>query len=111
MRTRSPSTAPPVKGLVGSTAMMPTDEPVRRTTVVRPIDQRALPHARCAGDADDVRATRSRVETANELRAAGVVIFDDRDRAGDGACVPREYALENGVGSCHESSWRAITSR
>jgi hypothetical protein len=30
MRTRSPSSAPPEKGLVGSTATMPTVRPARR---------------------------------------------------------------------------------
>jgi hypothetical protein len=34
MRTRSPRIAPPVKGLDGSTAMMPTVRPARRISIV-----------------------------------------------------------------------------
>ena len=42
MRMRSPSTAPPVNGLEGSTAMTPTARPVGAESRGQPVDQGRL---------------------------------------------------------------------
>ena len=43
IRTRSPSSAPPLNGLVGSTAMMPTVSPLFRYSPARPLTKVDLP--------------------------------------------------------------------
>ena len=66
MRTRSPRIAPPVNGLVGSTAMTPTVSPLRRAFRRQPIDERALAGAGRAGDADQIGAAGAREDRRDQ---------------------------------------------
>ena len=71
MRTRSPSSAPPLNGLVGSTATIATVSPRAAVLLREARDQRALARARRAGDADPERraaARERRVRIATRLR-------------------------------------------
>ena len=69
MRMRSPRIEPPVIGLDGSTATMPTVLPRGAQLGDERVDERRLAGARHAGDADDVR-----------LAALGVQAVEDRRR-------------------------------
>ena len=69
MRMRSPSSAPPVKGVVGSTQRMPTVSSRRRQLRRQAVDQRALAGSRWPGDPDDARPAGRRIHRAEERRA------------------------------------------
>ena len=97
MRTRSPRTAPPVNGLVGSTAMMPTAFPSLRFRR-QPIDERALAGTGRAGHADELGAPRLREDCLHQLGAGGAVVFDERDRPSDRPRIACDYARRKGVG-------------
>ena len=62
MRMRSPRMAPPLKGEVGSTAMMPTVLPWRAQARGEPVHERGLARPGRAGDAHDQRAPGVREE-------------------------------------------------
>ena len=84
MRTRSPRIAPPVNGLVGSTATTPTVRPAARSSRDQPIDERALARAGRPGDADEIRAAGVRRRCRRiRSRAGRRLVFDERDRARD----------------------------
>src|SRR5262249_12208465 len=74
-------------------------------------DERALPRARRTGDADEIRAARAAEDAPNEVGARRILVLDERDRARDGARIPRQHALGQRRGHERESSWRAMTSR
>ena len=86
-RIRSPSSAPCVNGLDGSTETTPTVCSCARTWRTSARDQARLADARRAGDADRVRAARVRVELAHELVGQRVAVLDERDRARERAPV------------------------
>ena len=69
MRTRSPRIAPPVNGLVGSTATTPTVLPRAAQLGDQAVDERALAGAGRAGDADEVRAAGVGEDAADEVGA------------------------------------------
>ena len=90
MRTRSPSMAPPLNGLVGSTASTPTDVAGLAPPRDEAVDQRALARARRAGDADEKRASRSREQLAHERGPLIGVVLDERDAACNAARIAGE---------------------
>ncbi len=80
IRTRSPSTAPPVNGLLGSTATTAT---VRLRAADRRhqlIDERALAAAGRARHANDERAAAVTVQLADQLAGGGSAVFHQGDR-------------------------------
>src|SRR5712664_3623112 len=92
MRIRSPRIAPPVNGLLGSTAIIPP--PVGRRQAVH---QRALSRSRRAGNPGQVALSGVRENAAQDLFRFGMMILNCGDRAGDGADVAREDLFDPGV--------------
>ena len=72
IRTRSPSSAPPVIGDDGSTATTATARPAARTTADQRRDERRLAGARRAGDAHQVGLAGDRVQPAQGGLGDGV---------------------------------------
>ena len=98
IRTRSPRMAPPVKGLVGSTAITPTARPARTNVRHEPIDQRALAGTRRPGHAHQVRPSGSSEDLADQCGACGRLVLDERNRPRDRTRI----ASENPVSElCH----------
>ena len=92
-RIRSPSSAPCVNGLDGSTEITP-DRRVRLPHVPdERADQRRLADAGRPGDADDERRAGLRVELADELVRERVAVLDQRDRPGERAPVAAPHAV------------------
>ncbi len=89
---RSPSSAPCVNGLVGSTESTPTVRPSgarwRQSAEIR----RRLARAGRPGQADVGGASGVREDERHQLGAARVAVLDQADRAGDGAAIAREDA-------------------
>ena len=86
-RIRSPSSAPCVNGLDGSTEITPTVRSSLAHVADERADQRRLADAGRAGDADHERRARLRVELAHELVRERVAVLDERDRARERAPV------------------------
>ena len=107
---RSPRIAPPVYGLVGSTAMMPTCFAFAPQFVDQSIHQRALARARRAGDADHRGASGVRKELLEQRVSGGPAILDRRCGTGERARIAGENFLGPGRHQLF-SSWRAITRR
>ena len=93
--------APPVNGLVGSTATTPT---VRRGSVVsdEPIDERGLAGAGRAGDADDVGAPGAREQRAERHRRPGLAVVEIAHEPRRGPDVAREDPVRDGVSGRHQ---------
>ena len=94
-RMRSPSRAPCVNGDDGSidrtaTARSRSPPGGQRT------DQRRLADARGSGEPKDRRLAGVGEDLANEVPASGVVVLDERDRAGEGPAVAVEQASGEG---------------
>ena len=90
---RSPRSAPWEKGLVGSTATMPTLRPRLAVFAREGADEGALAGARGAGDADDVGFAGVREEVAQGFAGFGVTVLDPGEDAGERAAVAVENAL------------------
>ena len=102
IRTRSPRTAPPVNGLVGSTAIDADRLRRRRANLGdQAIDQRALAGAGRTGDADQIGAAGAARRCARISSApAGALVLDRaRSRARSRAGRPRARARPDGVGT------------
>ena len=98
IRTRSPSRAPPVNGLVGSTAITPTVWPGTADLRGEPIDERALARAGRAGDADEIRAAGPWERSCRISSApAGRLVLDERDRPRDRARVAASTRSASGI--------------
>ena len=97
MRMRSPSRAPPVNGLVGSTARMPTVSPRFRISRGEAVDQRALAGAGRAGDAHHPRPAGLAVDAADQLALPGAAVLEERDRPPQGARIALEEARDEVV--------------
>ena len=94
-RIRSPSSAPCVNGLDGSTEITPTVCPSARTWRTSADDEARLADAGRAGEADRVRAPRSAGRaSATTLVGERVAVLDERDRAGERARVARADRLD-----------------
>ena len=78
---RSPSSAPRVKGLDGSTEITPTVSLLLAHLTDQRRDQGRLPHARRARDADHEGCARLRIQLLDELVRERVAVLDQRDRA------------------------------
>ena len=61
--------------------------------VGQPIDERALARAGRTGDADQIGAAGVGKQIAQQRRARGRFVFDQRDRPGDGARIAREHTV------------------
>ena len=81
MRTRSPRIAPPLNGLVGSTASTPTVEVVARGCTRRGVGERRLPRAGRAGDPDRPRLAGVRMQRGDDRARVVAARFDERDAA------------------------------
>ena len=110
IRRRSPSTAPPLNGLVGSTAMMPTVDAAvaggaggAGTPQLgrQPIDQRALARAGRPGHADQVRAARA----AGRSRATSAALSGRSSSMSEMA-----RAIARGSPASTRSARRSVTS-
>ena len=88
-RMRSPSSAPCVNGLDGSTEITPTVWSCAADVADERADQARLADAGRAGDADRVGAAGVRVELADELVGERVAVLDEGDRARERAPVAR----------------------
>src|SRR5258708_8764787 len=77
-------------------------------------DERALAATGRTGDADDAGLARQRVQLAQHVRAAGLVVLDDREQARDAALITgaraREQRLRGGDQDAATRS-RAMTMR
>ena len=129
MRRRSPSTAPPLKGLVGSTAMMPTVRTPPTISVVRRSTSVLLPapggpvtptrYARPVWLKMARRAPRWRILVLDERRSPRRSHADRRParvrqawESGVFTQTPRWVSMVRQAGAAHRvSSWRAMTSR
>jgi hypothetical protein len=79
-----------------------------------PIDEGALASAGRTGHADHVGVAGMTEDRLDQLSAARVFVFDQRNRAGDGARVGRQHALGQMDWSSADHrarSWRAMTRR
>ena len=86
-RIRSPSSAPCVNGLDGSTETTPTVLLLCTNVADDRADQRRLAHAGRPGDADGVRAAGLGVEVADDVVRERLRVLDQRDRACERAPV------------------------
>ena len=84
---RSPSSAPCVNGLDGSTDTTPTSRPSARTLPDERRDEARLADAGRPGEPDRVRAAGRRVHVADHLVGERVAVLDERDRARERAPV------------------------
>src|SRR4029078_1500922 len=75
------------------------------------IDERALAVARRTVDPNQVRASRLRKYGGDEAGGRGVLVLDERNRAGHGSRISGEHPRREAVGSVHASRCRAMTSR
>ena len=65
----------------------------------QPIDQRALAGAGRAGDADEIGAAGVGKDRADQIGCRRRFVFDERNRAGDGARIAGQHAIgERGSG-------------
>ena len=93
MRTRSPRIAPPVNGLVGSTAITPTVSLGVPGFGREPIDERALAGAGRPGDANEIGPAGVRKDVADQAGRGGGLVLDQRDGAGHRPHVAGSHAL------------------
>ena len=96
-RIRSPSSAPCVNGLDGSTETTPTVLPCARTWPTSAAIRLDLPDAGRAGEADRVRAAGHRIQLAHERGRRRVAVLDERDRARERARVAGADALDQAL--------------
>src|SRR5439155_26140771 len=69
-----------------------------------PVHERALPTAGRTGDADDLGVTGERIERAQRVRGAGLVVLNDREKARDRAFIAGPGAFQQaGRGDGHEA--------
>ena len=113
---RSPSSAPCVNGLDGSTEMTPTVVSRLPHVADERADQRRLADPGRPGDADDEGRARLRVEDADELVRERVAVLDERDRPGERAPVATAHAVGEivqgpGVAGAHASASSASRRR
>ena len=94
MRTRSPRIAPPLNGLVGSTARTPTVAPVGADRRDEPVGERRLPGTRRAGDADRPRVAGVRVQRGDDRARVGATVLDERDQLRDRTPVTAARAFD-----------------
>ena len=80
-RIRSPSSAPCVNGLDGSTEITPTESSCCADVADERADQRRLSDPGRPGHADRVRPPRLRVEVADDFVGERVGVLDEGDRA------------------------------
>ena len=102
-RMRSPSSAPCVNGLDGSTEMTPTVSSRCAREADERRDERRLADAGRAGDPDRVRVAGLRVEVGDDRVRERVAVLDERDRAGERAVVAVADA-------CRERLARPVTA-
>ena len=113
---RSPSSAPCVNGLDGSTEMTPTVVSRSRTWRTSALISDDLPTPGGPGDADDEGRARLRVEVADELVRERVAVLDERDRPGERAPVAAADAVGEiverpGATGAHASASSASSRR
>ena len=95
MRTRSPSTAPPVKGLVGSTAI-DADAPAFASAPRASSDRRecSCPRRAARSRRRHTRAPSFGVNGLQQLDSRRRFVFDERDRARERPAVAGEHASD-----------------
>ena len=117
MRTRSPRMAPPLNGLVGSTATTPTVCSRRRISTISRSTSVLLPAPGAPVMPIRYACPRPGEDLADELGAFGRLVLDQADRARDRARIALQYAIgerrsDVARRTCHWlSSCRAMTRR
>ena len=115
-RTRSPSSAPPLRGLDGSTARMPTVSPRARARARSASSSVDLPAPGGPGEADARRPregsalARARRAARAPRRALGPRVVDQVERPGDRGALAREQALARAARSAAAACASATTS-
>ena len=102
IRTRSPSSAPPVIGDDGSTATTATVRPAVRELRDERGDERRLARAGRPGDPDEVRAAGQRVEAAQRGLGDGRAVLDGGQQPGERAPVAGAGGVGQGGGALRD---------
>ena len=108
---RSPSSAPWVKGELGSIESTATSPLAPACQLDQAADERGLPDPGRAGEADDRGAPGARIDLAHQRPALRIVVLDERDGARQRALVAGEQALGEVGGGAVRGRARARTLR
>ena len=78
--------------------------PLRFQRRDEPIDERAFPRARRAGDADHIRPARAAENRPDQVGARRILVFDQGNGTGDRARITRQHPLGQRGGHERDSS-------